>query len=89
MIDIFDTEEFGERFLYGLLNRDESFVDENNKKKITRKQKIMDLYNAIFGNDYSTRKTYTYLGNCQFDAGSKDFVIRTASMLSKFADYDI
>lgn len=89
LIDIFDTEEFGERFLYGLLNRDESFVDENNKKKITRKQKIMDLYNAIFGNDYSTRKTYTHLGNCQFDAGSKDFVIRTASMLSKFADYDI
>lgn len=89
LIDIFNIDEFGERFLYGLLNRDESFIDEENKKKVSQKQKIVDLYNAIFVNEYTAGKSYTYLGNVQFDASSKDFAIRTASMLSKFADYNI
>lgn len=89
LLDIFDIEEFGDRFLYGLLNRDESFVDEENKKKVTQKQKIIDLYNAIFVNDYSGGKTSIYLGNHQFDVSSKEFAIRVASMLSKYADYDI
>lgn len=89
LIDIFDAEEFRNWFLHGLLNRDESFVDEENMKKVTHKQKIIDLYNAIFVNDYRGRKTSTYLGNYQFNASSKGFAIRAASMLSEFADYDI
>lgn len=59
LIDIYDTDEFRDWFLHGLLNRDESFVDEENKKKITSKQKIMNLYNAIFVNDYRGGKAYT------------------------------
>ncbi len=81
LIDIYDTDEFRDWFLHGLLNRDESFVDEENKKKITSKQKIMNLYNAIFVNDYRGGKAYTYLGNHQFDASSKGFAIRAASMI--------
>lgn len=89
LIDILDTEEFGDWFLHGLLNRDESFIDEENKQKVTQKQKIEDLYNAIFVYDYRGRRTFTYLGNHRFDAGSKGFAIRVSSMLSPYADYDI
>ncbi len=89
MLDIFDTEEFGNWFLQGLLNKDESFRDEQNKKKITQKQKIEDLYNAIFTSSSSIERKEQNLGDFHFGASSKEFAIRAASMLSKYTEYDI
>ena len=89
LLDIFDTKDYGDWFLHGLLNKDESFVDEENKKKITYKQKITDLYNAIFVIDYRERRGYTILGNHRFGSSSREFAISAASMLSDYADFDI
>lgn len=88
LIDIFDTEEFGNWFLSGLLNRDESFMDEENKKRISHKQKITDLYNAIFVNDYRVRKECSILGNHSFGASSKAFAISAASMFSDYVNFE-
>lgn len=83
LIDVFDTEEFGNWFLRGLLNRDESFMDEENKKRISHKQKITDLYNAIF----RVRKECSILGNHSFGASSKAFAISAASMFSDYVNF--
>ncbi len=88
LIDIFDTKDFGDWFLHGLLNKDESFIDEDNKKKISYKQKIMDLYNAIFVNDYKERRGYTVLGNHRFGASSREFAISAAGMLSDYVNFE-
>lgn len=88
LIDIFDTRDFGDWFLQGLLNKDESFVDEKNKKKISYKQKITDLYNAIFVNEYRERRENTVLGNHRFGASSRVFAISAASMLSDYVNLE-
>lgn len=89
LIDIFDSEGFGERALSGLLNGDESFDNAENKKVITKSQKINELYDAIFVNTYRGGRDCEILGELEFDASSKDFAIRAASMLSDYADFDI
>ena len=86
LIDIFDTEEYGNYFLEGLLNEDESFGD--GQKKVTRKQKIMDLYNAIFSSNRSIVREKQNLGDFRFGASSREFAIRAASMLSDYADFE-
>lgn len=89
LIDIFDSEGFGERVLSVLLNDDESFGDVENKIVITKTQKINELYDAIFIKTYREGMDCAVLGELEFDANSKQFAISAASMLSDYADFDI
>lgn len=87
LIDVFDSEEFGDWFLEGLLNEGESF--EDGQKKVTRKQKIMNLYNAIFTRNHSiVGGEEQNLGHFRFGANSREFAISAASMLSDYADFN-
>ena len=89
LIDLFDSEEISDWVLKDLLNRDESFREEENKRVVTKEQKIIELYNAIFIKKYTGKNHYLNLGNYTFNEKSKLFAHKVASMLSDFADYQI
>lgn len=89
LIAMFNTEEFIDWFIARLLNKDESFEKEAGKRQVSPEEKIMEMYNAIFGNDYSSYKYREVVGEYEFDAGSKQYLISAASMLSDYVDYDI
>lgn len=88
LIDILNKEESDDWLLSSLLNRDESFKNEENKKYVTPEQKIKELYNAIFVDDYM-KMCSKNLGDYVFNNESKNFIISVSSMLSNYADYNI
>lgn len=87
LLDIFDTEEFGNLLLEGFLNDGESFGE--GQKKVTRKQKIQDLYNAIFINSGSTARDELNLGDFRFGANPREFAISAASMFSDYVNLEV
>jgi len=89
LIEILNTEEFNEWIVRRLLNEDESFENEEGKKQVTVEEKVMQLYNAIFVKEYSGRNYCENIGNYEFDANSKNFVISAASMLTNYASLEI
>lgn len=89
LIEILDTEEFNEWIVRRLLNEDESFENEEGKKQVTVEEKVIQLYNAIFVKEYSGRNYCENIGNYEFDANSKNFVISAASMLTNYASLEI
>lgn len=89
LIDILCTEEFIGWILCKLLRNDESFENEENKKQVTSEQKALELYNAIFVNDYTGGKYRETLGEYQFDINSKKFIISASSMLSDYANLEV
>lgn len=57
-------------------------------KCVTLKQKIADIYEAIFGNHYSYQNRAIYIGQYQFTAYTKNMLLRAASCLSGYAKYE-
>ena len=89
LLELFDTDDFGGWHLSVLLMNNESLSDEKGKTKASKEELLKKVYSAIFINKYSGRNYSEIIGQCEFDANSKGFVISTASMLSKYADYSI
>ncbi len=87
--DLFAFEDMIEYVLYRMLNRDESFEQVEGKALISYDEKIESLYRAIFATDYTGNKYREVLGECEFDASSKSFLLSAASMMSHYADYTI
>ena len=74
------------------LSRDE-YYDTNQPsgsrtKCVTFKQKIMDVYEAIFRNHYNYQNNAIYIGEYQFTAYTKNMLLRAASCLSGYAKYE-
>lgn len=59
------------------------------KIQVTVEEKIIDIYNAIFVNKYCGKEYQKTIGKYTFDANAKNFVLSAASMLSRYADYNI
>lgn len=89
LTDILLNEEIAHYFFRKLLNNDESFHKEDNKKIVTKEQKINDIYEAIFVKEYSGAEYCKYIGEYEFDNNSKIFALNVANMLSVYADYNI
>lgn len=89
LIDILGFEEVGEMVLNDLLNKDESFEEDQKKKLVTEEEKIKQLYEAIFANNYSGGRYCTRIGAYEFNKDSKMLAITTAGLLSKYVDYSI
>lgn len=89
LMDIYKDSDSGEWLVSGLLNRDESLVEEEGKKLVTVEQKLQQLYEAIFVTEYVGSVYHIALGECSFDDNSKRFVKSVDSMLSAYADYEI
>ena len=81
LIDIYLDSEIGERLVRGLS------VDNEVIEKSDVKQKLQELYEAIFKTEYTNNSYETTIGDYAFDCNSKAFAKTTASMLSVCADF--
>lgn len=88
LMDVYLDSDRGERLAASLLNRNESFEKEEGKIVVTIKDKLQQLYDAIFVKDYTGKEYYTRLGDIEFDDHSKNYVKNVESMLTKYACYD-
>jgi hypothetical protein len=52
-------------------------------------EKIIEIYNAIFVKQYSVKKNFKTMGRCRFNENSKTIILTAASMLSKYANYEM
>mgnify|MGYP004604905183 FL=1 len=74
------------RILKGMLGGNEDFDKDAEKKEIVSPEQVIKrLYEAIFVNTYEGEDSVT-LGEYEFFKGSKIMAIRTASVLSDYAD---
>ena len=72
-----------------LLNRHETYDQgDTDRVCVTLADKIKDVYNAIFVTSYTGTSYHTMIGNLEFDARTKNAVIRTAGLLSQFTNLD-
>lgn len=81
LIDIYLNSEIGKWLVRGLS------VDNEVTKKSDVKQKLQELYEAIFGTEYTNNSYETTIGDYTFDYNSKSFAKTVASMLSVYADF--
>lgn len=89
MVNILSVEEFVDWIISRLLKENESLEKEEGKIQVTVEEKIIDIYNAIFVNKYCGKEYQKTIGKYTFDANAKNFVLSAASMLSRYADYNI
>lgn len=89
IMDIYKDSELGNWLVERLLNIDETYEEVEGKKKVTVEQKLKNLYEAIYVKEYANGVYYTRLGDYEFNADSKHFIMSVESMLSIYADYQI
>lgn len=76
------------------LTRDEVYDnapenEKKDKKVVTLKEKVTAVYEAIFVKSYTARDDYHgFVGNCEFKAETKTYLLRLVSMLSPFSKYE-
>ena len=88
IMDVYKDSDLGERLAKLLLNRNESFNVEEGKEKITVENKLQQLYDAVFKEEYFDYY-HIMLGEYEFDENSKRFVRKVESMLSAYANYEL
>lgn len=76
-----------------LLSKDEVYnsvpeTEWSGKKVVTIKEKASAAYKAIFVKSYTNHDYYCSVGNCEFSAKTKTFLLRLISLLSKYAKYE-
>lgn len=89
LMDMYKDTELGNWLVERLLNRNESYEQEEGKTITTVEQKLQSLYEAIFVTEYTNGIYRTMLGDYEFDSSSRDLVKSAESMLSSYADYNI
>lgn len=89
LMDIYKDSDKGKWLVTRLLNRNESFEEEEGKSIVTIEQKLQELYEAIFVTEYTNGVYHTIIGENEFNDHSKRFVRNVESMLSDYADYEI
>lgn len=73
-----------------LLTRKESFDPEDKDKTVvTVEDKLKQVYNALFNTDYDGVTYDKQVGEYEFRKDTKETIFRTASLLSKFADFEV
>lgn len=76
------------------LTRDEEYDnapenEKKDKKVVTLKEKVTAVYEAIFVKSYTASDNYRcFVGNCEFDTGTKTYLLRLVSLLSRFSKYE-
>lgn len=79
-----------EDFFVSLLSRTESFKEnDEGKTVVTLDSKFKELYNALFITNYDKGTYESYVGEYSFGRSAKETLIRTTSLLSKYANTDI
>lgn len=79
-----------EGFFDSLLSRMESYKEnDEGKTVVSLDSKLKELYGALFVNKYDNRTYEVCVGEYSFDRSIKETLIRTTSLLSKFANTGI
>lgn len=79
-----------EDYFDSLLSRTESFKEnDEGKTVVTLDSKFKELYNALFVTNYDNGTYEICVGKYSFSRSTKETLIRTTSLLSKFANTDI
>lgn len=79
-----------DHYFNDFLNSDETFDEkESDKKLVTLEDKWKQIYEALFVTVYSSNQYQTEIGNYIFNSGTKDILLRTVSLLSKYTSLDI
>ena len=76
-----------------LLSRNEIYntapeSEQQGKEIVTIKEKAVAAYKAIFVKDYTSYDYRCFVGNCEFNAKTKTFLLRLVSLLSKYSKYE-
>ncbi|WP_312048263.1 KAP family P-loop NTPase fold protein [Anaerotignum sp.] len=75
---------------YRLLSRTESFEEnDDGKTVVSLESKLKELYNILFVNCFTNGTYEVCMGEYSFDRNTRETLIRTASLLSRFANTDI
>ncbi len=89
LIDILNKKKDYNFILHNLLNEGEAFENKENIKCISSEQKIVELYNAIFVDDYFGVEYSKTLGEYEFNIKSKQILLDASSMLSDYTNLEI
>ena len=94
LLDLYDND-FGACICSKLLNNDETLVDgptnnymNTDNKEVTREEKLIELYEAIFTKNYTNVDYVTRVGSYAFTKDSKQFIFDVESSLSNYSCFD-
>lgn len=94
LLDLYDND-FGVYICRKLLNNNEILIDgptnthsDTEKEEVTREEKLIELYEAIFTKNYTNVDYVTRVGSYAFTKDSKQFIFDVESSLSKYSRFD-
>lgn len=90
LLDIFRKDPSDYFRIKKLLNGNETYNTNNLKEYevcVIAESKIEEVYHALFVHDYSNSTRELNVGSLEFNADTRNIIMRTASLLSDFADY--
>ena len=77
---------------YILLEQNESFdptSDDQNTQTVTVKEKLDQVYDALFNTEYSGSIYHVNIGQCSFTANTAEELLRASSLLSQYTDLEV
>lgn len=78
------------QFFKKLLNRDETYDEKNaSLTVVTVEEKLKEVYNALFVTNYGVEKYYVDIGEMRFQGTTKEVLLRTSGLMSKYTNFDI
>lgn len=84
---LLEFADVSEGFFDKLLGRDESYGPSINAASIvTVKEKLEEVYDALFGTTYDGITYQKYVGEYEFNKQTKELILRTASLFSTYTD---
>jgi len=88
LIEIMEKDDLGINMCNSLLGNKEIY-EETQEGKVTVRlnDKLEEVYNALFNQNYQSRVYKSNIGEMSFDKETKKILMQTVSLLSRFADY--
>ena len=88
LLRLIEIKDNGEFLLNSFLEHNETFIEQDDKKKVTREELVKRWYNAIFVKEYTGSDYYTNIGGkYEFTSDSKKSLLSAAGLLSNYANY--
>lgn len=90
--DIIDNTNFGRGYRNLLLSGNETFNrndKEAGRRLVTMQDKVDSLYDAMFIHKYTERPHEINIGELTFDDKTREVLLRVASALSRYSDFEV
>lgn len=86
------SQDLPSSFFEILLEQNESFdptSDDQNTQTVTVKEKLDQVYDALFNTEYSGSIYHVNIGQCSFTANTAEELLRASSLLSQYTDLEV